>query len=82
MANNRKTWKERILNAATKEDSINTSTLRRRFRIPATEMNAEYFHNSIMRAVRQLKTDKAMKRTGPGQYELTKKGYKMFTSNY
>lgn len=72
-----KTWNERILNAASKEETINTSTLRRRFRIPQTEMSNEFFHNSVMRATRGLAAKKALKRTDRGTYEITRKGEKM-----
>ncbi len=72
-----KTWNERILNAASKEESIDRSTLRRRFRIPQTEMSNEFFHNSVMRATRKLASEKALKRTERGTYEITRKGEKM-----
>ena len=74
-----KTWKERILNAATKEETINRQTLRKRFRIPSTEMNNEAFNNTIGRTTRSLYASKALKRTDRGQYEITKKGEKMLS---
>lgn len=72
-----KTWKERILNAATKEDQIDRSTLRKRFRIPSTEMDNETFNNTIGRSARHLYANKALKRTDRGTYEITRKGEKM-----
>lgn len=72
-----KTWNERILNAASKEESINRSTLRRRFRIPQTEMSNEFFHNSVMRATRKLAEKKALKRVDNGTYTITRRGEKM-----
>lgn len=71
-----KTWKERILNAATKEESINRQTLRKRFRIPTTEMDNVTFDGTIGRAARYLKADGLLKRTERGQYEITKRGEK------
>lgn len=76
MANKRKTWSERVLNAASKETVITTSTLRRRFRIPTTEMTQESFNNSVMRTVRYMAEDKYLKRIGRGEYRITKKGEK------
>ena len=50
MANkNKKTWCERILNAASKEEVINNSILRVRFRIPKTEMSQEEYSRRIGR---------------------------------
>lgn len=69
-----KTWKERILNAATKEETINRQTLRRRFRIPSTEMDNETFNNTIGRTTRHLFADGELKRTDRGQYEITRRG--------
>jgi len=71
-----KTWKERILNAATKEETVNLQTLRRRFRIPSTEMDNESFNNTIGRTVRHLRADGSLKRTERGTYEITRKGEK------
>jgi predicted MarR family transcription regulator len=71
-----KTWKERILNAATKEETINRQTLRKRFRIPATEMNNEDFNNTIGRSTRALRADGLLKRTERGTYQITRKGEK------
>ena len=71
-----KTWKERILNAATKEETINRQTLRKRFRIPTTEMNNEDFNNTIGRTTRALKADGMLKRTDRGTYQITRKGEK------
>ena len=49
MANkNKKTWCERILNAASKEEVINNSILRVRFRIPKTEMSQEEYSRSCL----------------------------------
>ena len=71
-----KTWKERILNAATKEATINRQTLRKRFRIPATEMSNEGYNNSIGRTTRAMKADGLLKRTERGVYQITRKGEK------
>jgi len=73
---NSKTWKERILNAATKEEVINRQTLRKRFRIPSTEMSNEDYNNSIGRTTRAMKADGLLKRTERGQYQITRKGEK------
>ena len=71
-----KTWSERILNAASKETSIDNRTLRVRFRIPKTEMSQESFNNSIGRTTRYLAENKMLKRTSKGTYSITKKGVK------
>lgn len=71
-----KTWSERILNAASKEYSIDNSTLRTRFRLPKTEMSQEDYNNSIGRSTRHLYANKMLKRTDRGVYEITKKGEK------
>ncbi len=72
-----KTWKERVLNAASKEENVNRQTLRRRFRIPSTEMDNETFNNTIGRTTRHLAAEGSLKRTDRGQYEITRKGEKM-----
>lgn len=72
-----KSWKERVLNAASKEETVNRQTLRRRFRIPSTEMSNEEYHNSIGRTVRHLASEGSLKRTDRGQFEITRKGEKM-----
>lgn len=77
MANkNKKTWCERILNAASKEEVINNSTLRVRFRIPKTEMSQEEYSRRIGRSVCHLAENKMLKRLDRGVYTITKKGYK------
>lgn len=73
---NSKTWSERILNAASKENSIDNSTLRVRFRIPKTEMSQEEFNNVIGRTTRYLCENKMLKRIERGVYTITKKGEK------
>ena len=73
---NYKTIAQRVLHAATKEKTISTSVLRRRMRIPTTQMDSEYFHNSVMRTTRLLAGEKLLKRTGRGEYTITKKGIK------
>lgn len=73
---NSKTWSERILNAASKEESINVSVLRKRFRLPSTEVNSTQFNNSIMRTARKMAESKLLKRTDRGVYAITKKGVK------
>lgn len=73
---NRKTWSERILNAATKEVSIDNRTLRARFRLSKTEMDQTSFDNSIGRTTRHLAAAKMLKRTDRGVYEITRKGEK------
>ena len=71
-----KTWAERVLNAAGKERIINESVLRRRLRIPKTEMNSRKFHNSVMRTVRlgAEPQNGYFKRTGKGEYRITRYG--------
>ena len=71
-----KTWSERILNAASKELSIDNRTLRTRLRIPKTEMDQTEFNNSVMRTTRHLYASKMLKRTDRGVYEITRKGEK------
>jgi hypothetical protein len=73
---NYKTIAQRVLHAATKEKTISTSVLRRRMRIPTTQMDSEYFNNSVMRTTRFLAEEKMLKRTGRGEYTITKKGIK------
>ena len=76
-----KTWSERILNAATKENVIDNRTLRTRFRIPKTEMSQEDFNNTIGRTARHLCAGKMLKRVDRGVYTITKKGEKAL-NNY
>jgi hypothetical protein len=71
-----KTWCERILNAASKEEVINNSTLRVRFRLPKTEMSQEQYGISIGRSVCHLAKNKMLKRVKQGTYQITKKGMK------
>lgn len=71
-----KTWSERILNAASKENTIDNRTLRVRFRIPKTEMSQEEFNNTIGRTARYLYENKMLKRTDRGVYTITRKGEK------
>lgn len=73
---NRKTIGQRILHAAAKENQITTSTLRRRMRIPTTEMDQEAFNNSVMRTARSLYENGLLKRTDRGTYCISKKGMK------
>ena len=73
---NSKTWSQRILNAASKENIIDNSTLRVRFRLPKTEMDQESFNNSIGRTVRYMAESKMLKRVERGVYTITKKGEK------
>lgn len=73
---NRKTIKARILNAASKETSISNSVLRRRMRIPGTEMDNVSFNNSILRTARFLMEDGLLKRVARGEYAITKRGMK------
>lgn len=75
-----KTWSERILNAASKESSIDNRTLRVRFRIPKTEMSQEDFNNTIGRTTRYLAESKLLKRTDRGTYSITKKGLKALSA--
>ena len=69
-----KTWSQRILNAASKESTVDNSTLRVRFRIPKTEMSQESFNNSIGRTMRYMAEIKLVKKVGVGEYQITKKG--------
>jgi hypothetical protein len=71
-----KTISQRVLHAATKEKSITTSVLRRRMRIPRTEMSNESFNNSIGRTVRLMAENGMLKRTDRGTYTITSKGRK------
>jgi hypothetical protein len=73
---NSKTWSERILNAASKEESITMGTLRTRFRIPRTEMDNVSFSGTIMRTARLMAETKLLKRTAAGEFKITKKGLK------
>jgi len=73
---NTKTWSERILNAASKENVIDNRTLRTRFRIPKTEMGQTAFNNTIGRTTRYLAESSLLKRTDRGVYKITKKGLK------
>lgn len=74
MASNRKPWTERILNAATKEQTVSNSTLRRRFRIPQTEMSNDEFNTSIGRSMVHLAHTGRLQRVNRGEYKITKKG--------
>jgi len=71
-----KTWKERVLNAASKENTITRQVLRRRLRIPATEMDNVYFNDTIGRTARHLYADGYLKRTERGSYKITPRGKK------
>jgi len=73
---NRKPWTERILNAATKEDTVSNPVLRRRLRIPTTEMDNFEFNLSVGRSMRYLANEGKLKRVATGKYEITKKGKK------
>ena len=73
---NRKPWTERILNAATKEETVSNSILRRRLRIPTTEMDNFEFNLSVGRSMRHLATKGKLKRVATGEYAITKKGAK------
>ena len=71
-----KTWKERVLYTASNEETISRSTLRRRMRIPSTEMDNRSFDGTVMRAARTAVTEKLLKRVDNGIYRITKKGEK------
>lgn len=71
-----KTWSQRILNAAQKEDTINTSTLRKRFRIPRTEMDNISFDGTVMRTVRRLAENGDLNWVYRGTYKITRQGKK------
>ena len=71
-----KTWKERVLYAASNEETISRSTLRRRMRIPSTEMDNRSFDGTVMRAARTAVSEKLLKRMDNGIYRITKKGEK------
>jgi len=73
---NRKPWTERILNAATKEETVSNPVLRRRLRIPTTEMDNFEFNLSVGRSMRHLANKGKLKRVGTGEYRITKKGEK------
>lgn len=72
----RKTWKERVLYAASNEATIDRTTLRRRMRIPSTEMDNRSFDGIVMRAARTAVTEGYLKRKENGVYALTKQGRK------
>jgi len=72
-----KTWKERVLYAAANEETIDRSTLRRRMRIPTTEMDNRSFDGVVMRAARTAVSEKLLKRVDNGVYRITKKGRKI-----
>jgi len=76
MSKSTKTWAERILNAATKEQTINTSVLRKRLRIYSNDMDSVQFHGTVMRTVRNLALNPLLKRVDSGVYTITKKGQK------
>jgi hypothetical protein len=73
-----KTLAERILYAAGKERVINTSVLRRRMRIPKTEMNSREFHGTVMRVVRLAAEEQngLLVRVRAGEYRITRYGRK------
>lgn len=73
---NKKTWSERVLNAASKELIIDASVLRKRLRIPGTELDNVSFNNSIMRTVRKMKSEGLLKRVDRGVYRISKAGSK------
>lgn len=74
----RKKWGERILYAAGKERVINERVLRRRLRIPKTEMDSRKFHNTVMRVVRLAAEEQngLLVRTRAGEYRITRYGRK------
>lgn len=76
MSKQTKTWAERVLNAASKEKSVNSSVLRNRLRISSKQMNNESFHNTVMRTTRSLAENGLLKRVDNGTYTITKKGTK------
>ena len=81
MSSYRKTWSERILNAASKENFVDNRTLRTRLRVPTYSnvgegMDTYQFDNSIGRTVRSLASEKKLKRVARGTYQITKKGEK------
>lgn len=71
-----KTWKERVLYAASNEETIDRSTLRRRMRIPSTEMDNRTFDGTVLRAARTAVTEGYLKRKENGVYAITKQGRK------
>jgi hypothetical protein len=71
-----KTWKERVLYAASNEVTIDRTTLRRRMRIPSTEMDNRSFDGTVMRAARTAVNEGLLKRKENGVYAITKKGVK------
>ena len=72
MAN--KTWAARILNAASKEQTIDNRTLRTRLRLPRTIMDTAQFDNVIGRTARHLVEAKLLKRVSRGEYKITAHG--------
>lgn len=69
-----KTLQERVLTLASTKGTLNTATLKRAFKSYAAEPG--YLHNSVARVMRQASTDGYLKRTGRGEYTLSKKGVK------
>jgi hypothetical protein len=79
----RKKWGERILYAAGKERVINERVLRRRLRIPKTEMDSRKFHNTVMRVVRLAAEEQngLLVRTRAGEYRITRYGRSMLETH-
>lgn len=71
-----KTWKERVLYAASNEETIDRTTLRRRMRIPSTEMDNRSFDGTVLRSARTAVEEGLLKRKESGVYSITKKGEK------
>lgn len=69
-----KTLQERVLTLASKKGTINSSVLGSAFK--KSYVDYAEVHNSPARIMRQCKTDGLLKRTGRGEYTLTKKGAK------
>lgn len=69
-----KTIAERILHAASKETVISNTVLRRRMRIPRTEMNTYEFNNTVLRTARYLNESGELNRVARGKFVITRKG--------
>jgi len=69
---NKKTIKSRVINAFLKGETLNKKDLRRKLRIPRTEMGDYWFDASYMRTVRQLFLDGYLSRKDRGTYAVTK----------
>jgi hypothetical protein len=78
---NKKTIKSRVINAFLKGETLNKKDLRRKLRIPRTELGDYWFDASYMRTVRKLQEDGYLSRVYRGTYTAInhKKLLKLYT---